>query len=88
MKRYLIIYKGIVQGVGFRWKLINIANKYNLTGYAKNLSNKDVEVQIQGEAVDEFIKESLNKDHFIQIFDYSIKELTIDPSEKRFIVKY
>ena len=56
MKRYLIIYSGIVQGVGFRWSIKNLANKYNLSGYVKNLSNGNVEVQIQGDNLYSFIK--------------------------------
>ncbi|MBQ1508458.1 MAG: acylphosphatase, partial [Erysipelotrichaceae bacterium] len=32
MKRYLIIYSGIVQGVGFRYTLAMTAKKYGLTG--------------------------------------------------------
>lgn len=88
MKRYYIIYKGIVQGVGFRWKLMNIAYKYNLTGYAKNLDNGDVLVEIQGAGVDEFIKESLNKDRFINIYDYAIKEIPLVEDENTFGIKY
>lgn len=88
MKRYYIIYKGIVQGVGFRFRILTIADKYNLTGYVKNLSNGDVEVQVQGNGVDEFVKESLKKDHFINIFDYSIKELPLVIDEEGFIVDY
>lgn len=79
MKRYYIVYKGQVQGVGFRWKLSQIAKRYNLTGYCRNLYNGDVEVEVQGEGVDEFLKDSFKQDYFINIEDYAIKE--IDPKE-------
>ncbi len=88
MKRYYIIYEGIVQGVGFRWKLMNIANRHNLTGYAKNLDNGNVEVEVQGSDVDEFIKESLSNDRFVKIYDYSIKEITPKAHETSFDVRY
>ena len=90
MKRYYIIYKGRVQGVGFRWRLMQIANKHNLTGYVKNLSNGDVVCEIQGNGVDEFLKETfnLNKDYYIRIDDYSIKELPIDEDERVFDVRF
>lgn len=88
MKRYYIIYKGRVQGVGFRWTLVQIANKYGLTGYCKNLYNGDVEVQVQGDSVDEFIKDSLKPQHFINIEDYAIKQIDLDINEKTFTVKY
>ena len=88
MKRYFIIYKGIVQGVGFRWKLLNIAHRYNLTGYAKNLDNGDVQVEVQGQGIDEFLKESLKGDRFIKIYDYSIKEIPPEDHETVFDVRY
>ena len=52
MKRYYILYRGRVQGVGFRWRLMQIAYKYNLTGFVKNLDNGDVMSEVQGEGVD------------------------------------
>ena len=88
MKRYYIVYEGIVQGVGFRWKLMNIANRHNLTGYARNLDNGNVEVEVQGSDVDQFIKESLSNDRFVKIYDYSIKEITPVQHETTFDVKY
>ena len=88
MKRYYIVYEGIVQGVGFRWKLLNIANRHNLTGYVKNLDNGNVEVEVQGSDVDEFLKESLSNDRFVKIYDYSIKEITSKDHETTFDVKY
>ena len=88
MKRYYIIYKGIVQGVGFRWKLMNTAYKYNLTGYAKNLDNGDVLVEVQGNGVDEFLKESISKDRFIEIYDYALKQIPTIDDENSFNIKY
>ena len=88
MKRYYIIYQGRVQGVGFRWRLMNIARKYNLTGYCRNLDNGNVECEIQGKGVDEFFKESLKDDFYVKIYDYSIKELPITEDEREFKVLY
>ena len=88
MKRYYIIYRGRVQGVGFRWKLTMIASKYNLTGFVKNLDNGDVITEVQGEGVDEFVKESLGKDHFVRIDDYVIKEIDLVENERSYKVVY
>ena len=88
MKRYYIIYKGQVQGVGFRWKLMQIAYKYNLTGYVRNLSNGDVETEVQGFGVDEFLKESLEQDYFIVINDYAVKEIELVNNEETYQVIY
>ena len=85
-----MIFKGRVQGVGFRWRLMQIANRYNLTGYVRNLYNGNVECEAQGEMLDLFVKDvlMLNNDRFIQIDDYSIKELPVDEDERLFDVKY
>ena len=88
MKRYYIIYKGQVQGVGFRWRLMQIAHKYNLTGYVVNLDNGDVATEVQGEGVDEFLKESLEQDFYIVINDYAVKEIELLNNEEAYKVIY
>lgn len=45
-----IIFKGKVQGVGFRWTLVEHAEKYQIKGTAQNLKNGTVEVFAQGTA--------------------------------------
>ena len=88
MKRYYIIYKGQVQGVGFRWRLMQIAHKYNLTGYVVNLDNGNVATEVQGEGVDEFLKESLEQDFYIVINDYAVKEIELLNNEEAYKVIY
>lgn len=48
VKRYRIIFSGTVQGVGFRYEAWLIAEKLGLTGFAENLANGDVLVEVQG----------------------------------------
>lgn len=50
------IVTGVVQGVGFRYQTSHHGLKLGLTGYAKNLSNGDVEVIACGtdSQIDEF----------------------------------
>ncbi len=43
-----IIFSGRVQGVGFRFTVLNLADRYKLTGHVRNLSNGAVEVVAQG----------------------------------------
>ena len=88
MKRFYIVFSGIVQGVGFRWKLLMSAQRYGLTGYARNLSNGNVEVEVQGRGIDGFLADALKEDRFIQIYDYSIKEIPVVEDERKFDVKY
>jgi acylphosphatase len=51
-----IIYSGRVQGVGFRFTVLNVANNYRLAGSVRNLSHGAVEVYVQGpaESIDSF----------------------------------
>jgi acylphosphatase len=42
------IIKGTVQGIGFRWFVQKAARKFSLTGWVRNLSNGDVEVEAEG----------------------------------------
>ena len=90
MKRFHIVFKGRVQGVGFRWTLNNIAKKYNLTGFCENLINGDVDVEIQGDSnnLDAFLKETLETKRYIRIDDYSIKPIDVVLDERVFDVKY
>jgi acylphosphatase len=41
-------YSGHVQGVGFRYTVKNLAMRYNVLGYVKNLSDGSVEVVLEG----------------------------------------
>ena len=45
------VVKGRVQGVGFRWFVIDAAERLGLSGFARNLPDGSVEVVAQGAAV-------------------------------------
>lgn len=65
------IFKGRVQGVGFRWTVVDAAEKNGVAGTVKNLRNGTVEVFAQGS------KESLEQ---------LIKDLETNPGSARFSV--
>ena len=44
-----VIFKGRVQGVGFRYTSYRIAGRYDITGYVRNLPDGTVEMLAQGE---------------------------------------
>ena len=44
-----VIFKGRVQGVGFRWTVHRIVLGYDLTGFVKNLPDGTVEMLAQGD---------------------------------------
>ncbi len=59
MKRLHIEVKGVVQGVGFRPFVYNLAKRLNLKGFVTNTS-KGVIIEIEGERVEEFMSELKN----------------------------
>jgi acylphosphatase len=59
-----VIFHGTVQGVGFRYSTHRIAQRFDVTGYVKNLRDGTVEAVVAGEptAVDAFL--SAVESHF------------------------
>ena len=55
MKRLFIRVKGIVQGVGFRPYVYNLASSLGLKGYVKN-DSKGVIIEVEGESLESFIE--------------------------------
>lgn len=47
-----VVVSGTVQGVGFRWACIQVAEDLGLVGRVRNRSDGDVEVTAQGEPDD------------------------------------
>lgn len=70
MKRRRYIFKGRVQGVGFRYKTMLYARMLDLTGNVRNLANGDVELYVQGkeESIDILIQK-LREDKLINIIN-------------------
>lgn len=85
MKRYKLLFKGRVQGVGFRFTAKMIADRLNLTGSVKNLYNYDVESYVQGEVenIERFIYELQNQ-RFIRIESIDKTEVDLIEGENSF----
>ena len=45
-----VCYGGRVQGVGFRYTTRRLAEGFPVTGYVRNLGNRDVELVAEGES--------------------------------------
>jgi acylphosphatase len=43
-----IVVSGRVQGVGYRYFVMRLARKWELTGWVKNLSTGEVEIDVEG----------------------------------------
>ena len=84
-----IIFKGRVQGVGFRYTSYRAANSNQLTGWVKNLPDGSVEMLAQGQEQDiddciNDIKESFGS----YIRDIQINELPCNPRYTSFDITY
>jgi len=59
MKSLYLIYRGNVQGVGFRFTARHLAQKFEIKGWVKNLADGSVEMFVQGkeDKIEEFLQE-------------------------------
>jgi len=59
MKKYRILVKGLVQGVGYRYYCRRKADEYGIRGLVRNLFNGDVELLAEGHQnlINDFIKD-------------------------------
>ena len=85
MIRRHIIFRGSVQGVGFRWRARHAAELYGCTGWVRNEGDGSVSMEIQGtgEAIDRVIQ-ALEAGRYIRIEDMDVKNLPVDPAERSF----
>jgi len=51
-ERCRVLYSGMVQGVGFRWRVVDAARGIAVTGYVKNLPDGRVELVAEGARAD------------------------------------
>ena len=89
MVRYYIICEGRVQGVGFRYFCQINAAELNLTGYAHNLNNGMVEIEVQcsEEKINIFIHNIKKFNFIIKVKNLSQKKIDLHPSEKKFSIR-
>jgi acylphosphatase len=52
-----VFFSGHVQGVGFRYAVLQVAKEFEVAGYVRNLADGRVQVEAEGEAaeVDAFV---------------------------------
>lgn len=50
--RYTVHFTGRVQGVGFRYTAVDIAQRYNVAGYVQNLPDGRVRIVAEGESAE------------------------------------
>ncbi|MFH0828016.1 MAG: acylphosphatase [Candidatus Omnitrophota bacterium] len=69
-----VYYSGRVQGVGFRYKAVDLAERLGITGWVKNLG--DGRVEIIAEAEEAALREFLDK--LKEFFSNYIREADIE----------
>ena len=93
MVRYYIICEGRVQGVGFRFFCQMNATELDLTGYAHNLNNGMVEIEVQGseEKINMFAytaTQMMRALHgYLNVELICQKKIDLKPSEKKFVIR-
>ncbi len=85
MVRKHIVFRGEVQGVGFRWRARHSAERFGCTGYCRNEWDGSVTMEIQGaiEDIDQVIRE-IEAGHFVRIEEMDMKQMPVNPRESRF----
>lgn len=84
-----VTLEGRVQGVGMRWTIDRIANKFEVTGYVRNLYNGFVEIVVQGEEQEvETFLDYIKQNSPGRITKFVVTELTSNTEYDKFKVKY
>ena len=90
MKRAEILVNGLVQGVGFRYFVMQHAENLGLKGYTKNLHSGEVYTVVEGEHhfVEEFYKQLKIGSSHSDVKNSSIKWCEPKGEFTRFEVRY
>ena len=82
------IFRGRVQGVGFRYRASYVARARDITGWIKNNWDGSVEMEAQGteKRINKMI-DVLNEDRFIRIEEMDVKDIPIVEDEYGFHVR-
>jgi acylphosphatase len=84
-----VIFTGRVQGVGFRFTTLNIAGRYDLTGYVKNCPDGAVEMLAQGspQDIDDAIAD-ISESFPGYVRETKITEVPTDPKYTEFKITF
>jgi len=87
---YLIVAKGRVQGVGFRYFVRQEAHHFGLCGYVKNLYNGDVEIFVEGEEeiINSFTEILKQGPHYGEVCELILKKRTYEDRYNKFEVHF
>jgi len=84
-----VLFKGSVQGVGFRFTALNIANRYDLKGYVRNKAGGEVEFVAQGPPDDvEACIQDVKKSFKNSITDVKVEEIPLSKKYETFKITF
>jgi len=89
LKKYHVIFKGRVQGVGFRFLVQRFANNMNLDGFVRNKADGSVELEIEC-SHEQFLKllDEIKKYMERNIYDIITEEFEAEGKHKGFVIRY
>ena len=84
-----IVFAGRVQGVGFRFTVHALANRYQLAGLVRNLMDGTVEMVAQGspDDIEDCIRDIKGSYHG-SIRETKTEEIPVDPSYQDFKITF
>lgn len=90
MKRYQLIVKGKVQGVGFRAFTQQKAAQYELSGYVMNHMDGSVEIEAQGEesTLKRFISKIQEGSPYSSVEEINTQTKEVQDNELSFSIRY
>ena len=85
MVRRRIVFRGWVQGVGFRYRARHAASLYGCTGWVRNEWDGSVTMEIQGtpEQIEQVIR-AIRAGRFVRIEDMESREIPPEEDERGF----
>ena len=83
------IFRGNVQGVGFRYTAKYAARAYGMTGWVRNNYDGSVEMELQGEPeLFQKVLQEIYSGTYIDINDIERKRIPVEDGENSFKVRF
>lgn len=88
-ERYVVLFTGHVQGVGFRYTTREIASRFDVTGFVRNLNDGRVELVAEGAAKElRAMLEEIRSEMGQHIHDQAIQTLPANHEFTHFDIRY